>query len=395
MTEQISQLKKEVREELTRNILHFWSTQMVDPGHGGFYGQITGEGTLAADAPKGGILNARILWTFSSAYLHLKDPAYLEMANRAKAFIADHFFDPEYGGTYWTIAATGEPQDLKKQIYSQAFFMYALSEHYRATGDETSLQQAIGLFELIEKHSFDPVKNGYLEAYSRDWQLLDDLRLSEKDANEKKTMNTHLHVLEAYTNLYRVWKDPRLAHQLENLILIFTEKITDPDTHHLKLFFDEDWNTSYSLVSYGHDIEASWLIDEAARILGNKILLRTVQSQCVQIAEAACEGLQSNGGLIYEYDQATGHTDGDFHWWVQAEAVVGFVNAFELTGDAQWLRKAEQTWWFIRENLIDREQGEWFWSLTGEGIQNRDDDKAGFWKCPYHNSRMCLELIAR
>lgn len=394
MNSSFSELRQQVKAELTQNILPFWFTKMVDP-RGGFYGRIDGNNTLMPEADKGGILNARILWTFSSAWLQEKNPVYLEMANRAQNYILNHFFDAEFGGTFWTISAEGKPVDTKKQIYSQAFFIYALSEHYRASGNETSLQKATELFGLIEKHSFDQELNGYFEAYSRDWQLLDDLRLSAKDANEKKTMNTHLHILEAYTNLFRVWKDEHLRKQLRNLILVFTERIVNQQTYHLDLFFDENWNSKSTIVSFGHDIEASWLIDEAARVLGDAELLKHVQSVCISIAEAACEGLQSDGSLIYEYDPVSGHRENDRHWWVQAEAVVGFLNAHELTGNEVWLKKAENCWKYIAENLIDRVEGEWFWSVSDDGKINTADDKAGFWKCPYHNSRMCLEVMAR
>jgi len=391
----LNKLKSEVRDELVSNILPFWATKMVDEEYGGFYGRINGNGQLIMDADKGGILNARILWTFSSAYLHEKNPLYLEIANRAKTYILEHFFDREFGGTYWTVSFDGKPVDTKKQIYSQAFFIYAFSEHFRASGDRSSLETAIELFRIIEKHSFDTVLNGYLEAFSRDWRLLEDLRLSAKDDNEKKTMNTHLHILEAYTNLYRIWKDEDLARQLRNLILIFIEKIVNRDTKHLVLFFDENWNSKSSVVSYGHDIEASWLIDEAARVSGDPLLLAEVQKICIGIARAAVEGLQPDGSLIYEKNITTGHIESDRHWWVQSEAVVGFLNAWELTGDQEWLTKALRCWNYISDNLVDRTGGEWFWSVSENGTANRKDDKAGFWKCPYHNSRMCLEIQIR
>ena len=393
MKSNLFKLKQQVKEELTQNILPFWAGKMTDEKHGGFYGQIKGDGQLIAEANKGGILNARILWSFSSAYLHEKNPLYLEMAIRAKEYILNHFFDAEFGGTYWTISFDGKPVDTKKQIYSQAFFIYAFSEYYRASGDDTSLQTAIDLFRIIEKRSFDTELNGYFEAYSRDWKLLEDLRLSEKDENEKKTMNTHLHILEAYTNLFRVWKDDELKKQLRNLILIFTEKIVNQSTSHLNLFFDENWNTKSTIVSFGHDIEASWLIDEAARVLGDQELLAQVQKICIKIAEASCEGLQPDGSLMYELDK--GHLETDRHWWVQSEAVVGFLNAYELSGNNEWLEKAENCWKFISEKLVDRAGGEWFWSISETGVANLSEDKAGFWKCPYHNSRMCLEVMVR
>jgi mannobiose 2-epimerase len=393
MKDILIELQQQVKSELTQNILPFWMERMKDDKHGGFFGQIKGDGRLILHAPKGGILNARILWTFSSAWIQEKNPVYLEMANRARGYIQDHFFDPEFGGTYWMVSFDGKPVDTKKQIYSQAFFIYAFTEHFRASGDESSLQTAIELFRIIEKYSFDRELNGYFEAYSRDWVLLEDLRLSEKDENEKKTMNTHLHILEAYTNLYRVWKDVELGRQLRNLILIFIKKIVNPATYHLDLFFDECWNTRSTIISYGHDIEASWLIVEAAQVLGDQDLLAQVQKICIQIAEASCDGLQADGSLVYELDKS--HLDSDRHWWVQAEAVVGFLNAFELTKNDEWINKAAKCWYFITNNLVDREGGDWFWSISGSGMVNRSNDKAGFWKCPYHNSRMCLEAVKR
>lgn len=391
----LQKMKTEVREELLQNILPFWSERMIDNEYGGFYGQINGEGQLVPGADKGGILNARILWSFSSACIQEKNPLYLEMANRAQTYILNHFFDQEFGGTYWMVSPDGKPVDTKKQIYSQAFFIYAFTEHYRASGNESSLQTAIELFRMIEERSFDSQLNGYFEAYSRDWELLEDLRLSEKDENEKKTMNTHLHILEAYTNLYRVWNDGELARQLRNLILIFIKKIVNPATNHLDLFFDECWTSKSTIVSYGHDIEASWLIDEAARVLGDTDLSAIVRGKCILIAKAACEGLQPDGSLVYESDAAKGQLDKDRHWWVQSEAVVGFLNVFELTNEVEWLSKAERCWTYISENIVDRSGGEWFWSISDKGIPNRKEDKAGFWKCPYHNSRMCLEVMSR
>lgn len=395
MQNEFSIIKQEIYDELTKNILPFWMERMVDEKNGGFFGQINGENKLVSEAPKGGILNARILWTFSSAVLNLINSQYLTFAERAKNYILNHFFDAENGGTYWMLHADGTPADTKKQIYSQAFFIYALTELHRASGDEECLSKAKDLFHLIEKHSFDSEKNGYFEAYSRDWQLLDDLRLSEKDANEKKTMNTHLHILEAYTNLYRVWKDENLEKQLQNLIELFLTKIINPRTHHLDLFFDEDWNCKSTIISYGHDIECAWLLNEAAEVLGNENLLNRVFKETLLVTEASSEGIQSNGGLINEKNYQTGHTDKNFDWWPQAEGMVGFFHAFQQTKNEYYALRTASLWSFIQENIIDHDGGEWFWSVTETGIKNTKDDKAGFWKCPYHNSRMCLEMIRR
>jgi cellobiose epimerase len=388
-------LRQQLKEELTHNILPFWMLKMADPENGGFFGQMDGNDRIIAVAPKGGILNARILWTFAAAYRSIKNPKYLETAIRAKDYIFSHFFDSVFGGTYWSLNYKGDPLDSKKQIYSQAFFIYALSEFYLATGDEKCREEAIKLFSLVEENSFDPLLNGYFEAYNREWQLLDDLRLSNKDANEKKTMNTHLHILEAYTNLYRIWKDDGLALQLRNLINLFLDKIIDQRSYHLNLFFDEKWKCKSTITSYGHDIESSWLLYEAVLELHDLALIKKTKEICLKIVEAAKEGLHPDGSLIYEKDNGTDHTDSERHWWPQAEAVVGFYNAFELTGNRNYLLNVTECLDFIQSNLVDPVNGEWYWSIKTDGTVNRDGDKAGFWKCPYHNGRMCLEIMKR
>ncbi len=393
--EETTRFQQEIYDELTGNILPFWISKTMDIEFGGFYGQINGQGEVIKSADKGGILNSRILWTFSSAYHRLGNPEYLKTAEYSKNYILKYFFDAEFGGTYWKLASNGTPADTKKQIYSQAFFIYALSEFYKASGDNTCLNKAISLFNIIENHSFDNSLNGYFEAYSRDWKLLEDLRLSDKDANEKKTTNTHLHILEAYTNLYQVWKDKLLESKLRNLVNLFLDTIVDPVSHHLLLFFDEKWNSKSSLVSYGHDIEASWLILEGAVALEDENLIAKAKSVCTSLAIASLEGLQEDGSLVYEKDDAEKVADNDRHWWPQAEAMVGLMNLYEMTHQEVQLSRAIQCWNFIRDNLVDRKKGEWYWSIRADGTVNVADDKAGFWKCPYHNSRACLEVLTR
>ena len=391
----IAELKQEMEATLTSNILPFWMERMTDEERGGFYGRITGEGVVMPQAEKGAILNARILWTFSAAYRLLHREEYLQTATRAKRYLIDHFYDAEFGGVYWSLDCEGRPLDTKKQIYALGFAIYGLSEYHRATGDAEALEYAIRMFESIEAHSFDTVKNGYCEALTREWGEIADMRLSEKDENERKTMNTHLHILEPYTNLYRVWKDTRLEGQLRNLILLFVDKILNHKTGHLELFFSDDWRSKYRIVSYGHDIEASWLIHEAALVLGDHALLDKVEPLVEYIAAAADEGLNPDGSLIYESFLSKGKDDCDLHWWVQAENVVGHVNLYQHFGDEVALRKAFRCWEFIKAHLIDTEGGEWYWSLRADGTVNLVDDKAGFWKCPYHNGRMCMEIMER
>ena len=389
-------MKTEMQDVLQKNILRFWLDKMVDQEHGGFYGRIDGHEHLHADAEKGAILNARILWAFSAAYRVLGDKTYLEAASRAKHYIIDYFIDPEYGGVYWSLDCNGKPLDTKKQFYAIGFAIYGMSEYARATGDAEALKVAIDLYRCIEEHALDHECNGYIEAMTRDWQPIADMRLSELDANYPKSQNTHLHIIEPYTNLYRVWKSDELKASLHNLIDIFTDRILNPETHHLDLFFDMDWKRGAgALESYGHDIECSWLIHEAALVLGDAEVLKKVEPIVEMVAKASEKGLNADGSMVHEANLDTGYVDSDLHWWVQAEAVVGFFNIYQYFGDESALQKAQHCWTYIKENLIDNENGEWHWSRRKDGTLNLDDDKAGFWKCPYHNSRMCLEIIER
>lgn len=393
-------LATQLKAELTKNILPYWMGRVPDPD-GGMYGLITGDDIVDPSAPIGNIMTARVLWTFASAYRLFKDSGdpvsakhYLEMATMARNLIINRFYDPEFGGTYWSLNPDQTPLDTKKQIYAIAFTIYGLAELNRATGDGKALEYAIKLFNSIEEHSFDAVRGGYFEAFTREWAEIEDMRLSDKDANESKTMNTHLHVLEAYTCLYRVWKNSLLEERLRGLISVFEQHIVGRDGH-LKLFFDNDWNCGYDIVSYGHDIEASWLLHEAALVLGDAEVLERIEALVPRIAEAACEGFTHEGGMIYEKHGPEGPADGDRHWWVQAETVVGYFNLWDHFGSQEGLEKALTCWEFIKGNLVDREKGEWFWSIRSDGSVNIEDDKAGFWKCPYHNGRMCMEIIER
>ncbi len=392
----LEQLRAEVAQELTSNILPFWINRMTDPA-GGYYGRRDGNGNLVDGAEKGLILNARILWTFSQAYRILGKPEYLKAATRAKDYIADHFVDQEFGGAYWSVDSEGKPLDTKKQFYAIAFAVYGLAEYYRAAGGD-ALDLAISLYRSIEEHSFDSELNGYIEACTRDWGKIEDMRLSDKDENFAKTMNTHLHILEAYTGLYRVWKDEGLHSQLSNLIRIFLDKIIQPDGH-LGLFFDENWTLHGVMQSFGHDIETSWLLVEAAEVLceSGDPMDRLLYLECLgasrELAAAATEGLTSEG-MTYEYDPASGYRKDDRDWWVQAEAVVGYLNRWQLAGDPADLERSLAEWDYIKRAIIAPD-GEWYWGRRPDASVNLADDRAGFWKCPYHNGRMCMEILAR
>ena len=417
-------LKREMQDVVENNILRFWLDQMMDYEHGGFYGRMDGNGELHKEAEKGAILNARILWAFSAAFRVLKHPEYLEAATRAKDYIIEHFIDQEYGGVYWSVDCEGNPLDTKKQFYAIGFMIYGLTEYARATGDREALDYALDLYDCIEEHAFDREHNGYIEACTREWGRIEDMRLSDLDANYPKSQNTHLHIIEPYTNLLRCLKEaqaqescdyvsaigsvlpvgisvpPQTISEVEgalrNLVDIFTEKILNKETNHLDLFFGMDWTRGAGhLESYGHDIECSWLLHEAALVLGDQQVLNKVEPIVQAVAQASAKGLRPDGSLIHEANLDTGYVDDDLHWWVQAENVVGWYNIWQHFGDEEALNRAEKCWHYIKKQLIDYEHGEWYWSRHANGLLNTKDDKAGFWKCPYHNSRMCLEIIER
>src|SRR5690606_25843396 len=379
------------KRELEENILRFWSEKMIDHKFGGFYGTIDGHNRLVAQANKGAVMHMRILWTFSAAYRVLGNPSYREVADHAYAYVCQHFIDHEFGGVYWEVDYLGNPVQSKKQTYAQGFALYAFSEYYRATKVPDALELCIGLFKLIESFCKDSVKGGYWEAFTQDWQPLEDMRMSDKDENEAKTMNTHLHILEHYTDLLRIWPDDDLLRAQRELIGTFSGKIYNPQTRHLQLFFNEDWQVKGTVVSYGHDIESAWLLWEAAEMIGDQDLLNKIEPICLHIAEAAREGLMDDGSMAYELKG--NYLDKERHWWVQAEAVVGFSYMHRLNNDEDYKGISAALWKYIRQQLVDSENGEWYWSRLDNGEVNRVEDKAGFWKCPYHNGRMCLEMI--
>ena len=426
MLDRVLIMKQEMQDVLENNILRFWLDKMQDTEHGGFYGRMDGHHQLHPEAEKGAILNARILWSFSAAYRVLGKTEYLKAATRAKDYMIEHFIDHKYGGVYWSVDFEGNPIDTKKQFYAIGFAIYGLSEYARATDDREALDYALQLYDCIEEHAFDREHNGYIEACTREWGEIADMRLSELDANYPKSQNTHLHIIEPYTNLFRCLKEfheaelpncnyvpvigavlplgvsvaqetvYKIEASLRNLIDIFTEKILNPTTHHLDLFFEMDWKRGAGrLESYGHDIECSWLMHEAALILGDKKVLERVEPIVQMVAKASAKGLRPDGSMIHEANLDTNHVDDDLHWWVQAETVVGWLNLYQYFGNEEALQRAEACWQYIKQNLIDYEYGEWFWSRRKDGTLNLDDDHAGFWKCPYHNSRMCLETIER
>ncbi|HRI19410.1 MAG TPA: AGE family epimerase/isomerase [Panacibacter sp.] len=394
LQKQLEQYKKELEAELAA-ILNYWHTHTIDHLSGGFYGKINNENKTELNAPKGLVLNARILWTFSAAYNQTKQQKYCAVAGRAFRYILDYFKDKAFGGVYWSVDSGGNMLDGRKQIYALAFCIYGMSEYYAATQNRAALDFAIELYNDIEKYSYDPLHKGYLEAFSREWGLLDDLRLSAKDANEKKTMNTHLHIIEAYANLYKIWPGALLKKKIEALLFLCDKYFINHKTYHLRLFFDEQWNENADVISYGHDIEAAWLLLQCAEIIEDDKWIKIFQSHAIAIANAAMNGLDNDGGLWYEYEIHKQQLIKEKHWWSQAEAMVGFFNAWQLSGDEMYLKLSINNWKFIQQYLLDKQNGEWFWGVNADYSVMQSEDKAGFWKCPYHNGRACMELIGR
>ncbi|MCL2811060.1 MAG: AGE family epimerase/isomerase [Clostridia bacterium] len=385
--------------ELTGNILPFWLKYSVDHQSGGYYGEVGYDGTPDPAADRCLILNARILWTFAAAYRILGDEQYLKEANRAYAYFIEYFIDPEYGGAYFALDSSGAPKEDFKMVYGQAFAIYALSEYHRATGHKAALGEAIHIFELLETHAFDPANLGYKESFQRNWELFDFMpHIQTYDAQGcAKSMNTHLHLIEAYTSLLRVWRNPRLEQKVREHLEVMLSSIVNHDTGHYHMYFELDWTPLGRCISYGHDIEGSWLMAETIEVLGDEALMEKAKPVFLQMASACLdESVASDGSMIYEFDPEFGHRDTQRSWWVQAEAVVGFLNAWQLGGEQRFLDAALKTFAYINHNIADHEFGEWF-SSTGEDGRSIDprDNKASAWKCPYHNARMCLEIIER
>jgi mannobiose 2-epimerase len=391
--QKLEQLKKEVTEDLTKNILPFWSNKMTDKVNGGFYGRIDGKNQVYPETEKGGILNARILWTFSSAYRVIGDTSYLRVAKRAKDYLIAHFIDSQYGGAYMSLKADGSPSNTRKHIYTNAFFIYGLAEYSRATGDKQSLAESMKIFELFEKHAADREYGGYYEVFSNDWQRVRERMIGENSDKVEKTMNTSLHVMEAYANLYRVSGDKAVGERLRDLIEIFLDKIIDKKSFHLICFLDRQWNSTSKVDSYGHDIESSWLLYEAANLLGDQKLIDRVKEAGIKIANAALEGYQPDGSMLTEKDNATGRLRTQRSWWEQAETVIGCLNAFELTGDESYLKKSLDCWTYIKQHFADTKNGGWFSYVSESGVPG--GDKGGYWICPYHSGRMCMEVFER
>lgn len=390
-------LKVEFNTELL-SIADWWTNNTIDEKHGGFHGEVSVLNQPLTAANKGIILNTRILWFFSEASMETtgapNNIKYRECATLAYQYIIKHFLDEQYGGVYWEVDAQGNPVNTRKQVYAQAFSIYALSAYFKLTKQREVLDHALRLFKLLESKAIDRQHDGYLEAFARDWSPIEDMRLSIKDLNYPKSQNTHLHVMEAYTALHDVYPNAEVKAALRYNIQMFDRFMINRDNHHLRMFLDMQWNDFSPGYTYGHDIEAAWLIAKALESLGDGGYSASLIPTLLKVAEVTLnEAVAGNGQLLNAFDFKTKSIDTSSMWWVQAEALVGFLFAYCESRDSRYLNAALEVWQFIKEHQIDHVNGEWFWLSDNGKTSGEEHYKVGFWKCPYHNGRAMMEAV--
>lgn len=385
-------IKQEFEYELCTKIIPFWKN-LQDVEQGGYYGFVGFDLAVDRNATKGSILNSRILWFFSNAYSLLKEQSLLEHATHAYTFLTQHCIDLIHGGVYWSLNADGTVKDDTKHTYNIAFAIYALSSYYDASKDSKALELALNLFNLVENKCVDEI--GYLEAFKIDFTFKKNDKLSENGVIADKTMNTLLHILEAYTELYRVSKNPAVADKLTSILNCVESKVFNTDKNRLEIFFDKNLNSLLDLHSYGHDIEAAWLCDRACEVLNNQKLTAKIQSMTNKLEANILQLAYNTASVVNECEK--GVVDDTRVWWVQSEAVVGFTNGYQKQPKkTEYLKAAENIWSYIKTFLIDsREGGEWYWEVDKKGIPDSKKPIVEEWKCPYHNGRMCIEMIRR
>ena len=396
MNEKFTKLYELALKELTENLLPWWMTKAVDNENGGWYGEVGNDDVPVAHAPKFITLNARLVWTFSSAYRILGDEQYKVMADRAYDYFIKHFWDDRYNMCHTYVDEFGNPIDSHRFIYGNAFAVYGLSEYARAMDCEEAREYARKLVASLEKYAYDPQYKGYFEALTEECKYNQWLHGVNRLPTDEKTMNTHLHLIEAYTCLLRTEKTNFMQNKVREHLYVMLNKIVDHDIHHYYYFQDRKWAPTSTEISYGHDIEGSWLMMETAEVLGEPEAMRYAQDTCMNMARACYEqGLTEDGAMNSDYDPATGHKSQRLSWWEQNEAVVGFLNAWEVTGDEKFLDASLRCFEFAEEHFVDHEKGGWYDVLSLDGKKVLSKQKQNGPTCPYHNGRMCMEIIER
>ena len=386
-------LSAEFQQELMA-IGDWWIAHAIDREQGGFYGEIRPDNTPVKTATKGIVLNTRILWFFSEVAAVVDKPAYRDAAVRAYDYLVECFLDKDLGGVYWELNAQGKPVNTKKQTYAQAFAVYALCSYYKLTSDEQAMAHALDCFALLEEKTIDRVNEGYFEAFTREWGKMDDVRLSDKDLNYPKSMNTHLHVLEAYTTLNKAKPSEQIKQALRYNIDCFDKYLINKDNGHLRMFLNETWEDFSPGYTYGHDIECSWLLSKALNSLNDSQVTQRMTPSIIKLADITLqEAMGEHGEVLDAFDFASGEKQTERVWWVQAEALVGFLNVYTLTRDERYLTLANNVWAFIKHYQRDSQHGEWLWLSTLDVDHGEEAYKVGFWKGPYHNGRAMLEAI--
>jgi cellobiose epimerase len=388
-------LVKEFEMELS-SIAEWWIANVADARNGGFIGEIDARNVPRPEANRGGILYGRILWFFSEAASFTGHEKYRQLAGSAYDYLTTFFWDREHDGIYWEIDYRGRPVSDRKHVYAQAFAIYGLCAYYKLTGDAGALSKAARLYTILESVAYDPENEGYIEAFNRDWGRADDFRLSPDEPNSPRSMNAHLHILEAYTALYKVAPDAGKKSSLRRIVDCFMKYFVNPENFHLRIFLDQGWHDVSTKYSYGHELEFSWLLWEAAETLGDKKLAAMLEPVVINMARnCLTEGVDQHGRLLDGYDLQAGQQLDHSPWWVQAEALVGFLNAYAMTGEAQYFTAFERVWVYIKKYQMDKNKGEWHWLSTLDQDKNYNAYKAGFWKCPYHNGRAMMEVCKR
>lgn len=390
----LAALAQLMSRELVDDLVPFWLA-LLDRFHGGHYTRMDERGTIDRKAPKSTVFVARLLWFLSTVGRALGHAQCLEQAARTQSFLLTRLRDGAHGGLFWSVTHEGRPADTVKHLYAHAFGIYGLSAHAIATGNAESLGAAKELFVLLESRLRRP-DGCYAESFDAAWRPIEDRRIAWHGGVATITANAHLHLVEAYTTLLRAWPSAGPRAALHDLVRLMLDRFVKPDGTGLHPALDGALEPLPGPPSYGHDIEASWLLEAAGDALDDPALRQRLRTVAAAMAQAAATGGQlRDGGFLSSPVRADATTLPPRVWWVQAEAVVGLVNAAQRGANRDMMSRAEAAWRFIERAMIDRERGDWFEAVDADGRPIPGRLKVGPWKEPYHQGRACLEIARR